>query len=246
MIVCSKRPRPPPSRTSTLWSTCCSAIEPRPPAAFVSFEQAVMSAGPWHPRSEMCDVSTAGVASVISAVETSPTFRPRFCASSRTVVRFVPGYVDGAARPLRDPLVEGLLAGRPARAGRRRVRVVVGLVRRLGGRLHRPRRVEAGVPGPVDVQLVLDTLVVARGGDLLRPHAVAQQEDHVLRPVRRGLRLRALRRRERAAGGGRSHTCRGDHRGRGEGGHDGLFPDHFGPFCLDGTPGTYARSRDNR
>ena len=50
-----------------------------------------MSAGPWQPRSEMWEASTAGVASVISAVETSPTFMPRFCASSRTVVRFLPG-----------------------------------------------------------------------------------------------------------------------------------------------------------
>jgi hypothetical protein len=50
-----------------------------------------MLAGPWQPRSEMCEASTAGVASVISAVETSPTFMPRFWASSRTVFKFVPG-----------------------------------------------------------------------------------------------------------------------------------------------------------
>ena len=35
-----------------------------------------MLAGPWQPRSEMCEASTAGVASVISAVETLPTFLP--------------------------------------------------------------------------------------------------------------------------------------------------------------------------
>ena len=74
-----------------MWSTSCSAIEPSPPAAFVSVAQLAMSPGPWQPRSEMCDASTAGVASVISAVETSPTFLPACCASSRTVLRFVPG-----------------------------------------------------------------------------------------------------------------------------------------------------------
>ena len=50
-----------------------------------------MLEGPWQPRNEICEASTAGVASVISAVETSPTFMPRFCAISSTVFRFVPG-----------------------------------------------------------------------------------------------------------------------------------------------------------
>ena len=59
-----------------MWSTSCSAIEPRPPAALVSVGQSAMLAGPWQPRSEMCEASTAGVASVISAVETLPTFMP--------------------------------------------------------------------------------------------------------------------------------------------------------------------------
>ena len=50
-----------------------------------------MSAGPWQPRSEMCESSTAGVASVISAVETLPVFLPCFCARSSMVGRFLPG-----------------------------------------------------------------------------------------------------------------------------------------------------------
>ena len=50
-----------------------------------------MLAGPWQPRSEMCEASTAGVASVISAVETSPTFLPSCWAYSRIVFRFLPG-----------------------------------------------------------------------------------------------------------------------------------------------------------
>ncbi len=50
-----------------------------------------MSFGAWQPRSEMCESSTAGVASVISAVETLPVRTPRFWASSRMVLRFLPG-----------------------------------------------------------------------------------------------------------------------------------------------------------
>ena len=46
-------PRKTPRATSILWSICCSAIEPRPPAALVSVGQLPMSAGPWQPRSEM-------------------------------------------------------------------------------------------------------------------------------------------------------------------------------------------------
>ena len=54
--------------------------------ALASCGQAAMSAGPWHPRSEMCEASTAGVASVISAVETSPTFLPASWACSSIVL----------------------------------------------------------------------------------------------------------------------------------------------------------------
>ena len=50
-----------------------------------------MFAGPWQWRAEMCAASTAGVASVTSAVETSPTFIPRRWAISSTVCRLVPG-----------------------------------------------------------------------------------------------------------------------------------------------------------
>ena len=39
----------------------------------------------------MCESSTAGVASVSSAVVTLPTFLPCFCARSSTVGRFLPG-----------------------------------------------------------------------------------------------------------------------------------------------------------
>src|SRR6185295_11277192 len=45
-----------------------------------------MFVGPWQPRSFTCEPRTAGVASVISAVETSPVLKPAFCASSRIVV----------------------------------------------------------------------------------------------------------------------------------------------------------------
>ena len=74
-----------------MWSTSCSAIEPRPPAPFVSVGQACHVVGPWQPRWEMCEASTAGVASVISAVETLPTFLPSSWAISRIVLRFGPG-----------------------------------------------------------------------------------------------------------------------------------------------------------
>ncbi len=50
-----------------------------------------MSAGPWQPRSDMCEDCTAGVASVSSAVETLPTFMPRFFARSMTVSALRPG-----------------------------------------------------------------------------------------------------------------------------------------------------------
>ena len=82
-----------------MWSTICSAIEPRPPAAFVSVGQAAMLAGPWQPRRDMCEASTAGVASVISAVETSPTRMPRFWAISSIVFRFAPGTFSALLGP---------------------------------------------------------------------------------------------------------------------------------------------------
>jgi hypothetical protein len=95
-----KRLLPPPSTTSTWWSTVCSAIEPRPPTSFVSFWQSrAASAGPWQPRSEMCESSTAGVASVISAVETLPVSLPWRWATSSTVLRFLPGSLIEALGP---------------------------------------------------------------------------------------------------------------------------------------------------
>jgi hypothetical protein len=45
-----------------------------------------MSAGPWQPRSVTCASSTAGVASVSSAVVTFPVLKPACCAFSRIVV----------------------------------------------------------------------------------------------------------------------------------------------------------------
>jgi hypothetical protein len=47
----------------------------------------------------MCEASTAGVASVISAVDTSPTFIPRFWAFSSTVCRFRPGTFSALLGP---------------------------------------------------------------------------------------------------------------------------------------------------
>ena len=73
--------------TSELWSTSCSAIEPGPPADFLYCGHAAMSAGPWQPRALTCEASTAGVASVISAVETLPVAQPFFAACSKIVGR---------------------------------------------------------------------------------------------------------------------------------------------------------------
>ena len=53
--------------------------------SFFSDAQSSMSSGPWQSRSEMCEASTAGVASVISAVDTLPTFLPDRCARSSSV-----------------------------------------------------------------------------------------------------------------------------------------------------------------
>ena len=58
-----------------------------------------MSCGPWQPRIEMCEFSTAGVASVISAVETLPVALPARCAFSSTVVRFLPGTSSAVLGP---------------------------------------------------------------------------------------------------------------------------------------------------
>ena len=129
----------------------------------------------------MCEFSTAGVASVISAVETLPVALPARCAFSSTVVEVLAGHLERGARALRDPLVDRLLPGRPHRPGRGRVGVVVGQQRRRA-RLHRPRGLEARERQPVDVHPPgRAVLVVAGGGDLLRAHPVAEEEDHVLR-----------------------------------------------------------------
>ncbi|CAM3860858.1 hypothetical protein NOZE110980_18310 [Nocardioides zeicaulis] len=68
-----------------MWSTSCSAIEPRPPADFFALGHAVIAVGSWQARALMCEAAAAGVASVISAVETSPTFLPAAWNLSRTV-----------------------------------------------------------------------------------------------------------------------------------------------------------------
>jgi hypothetical protein len=67
------------------WSTDCSAIEPGPPADFLSWGQVAMFVGPWQPRRRTCDIGAAGVASVSSEVVTLPVSIPRSCASSRIV-----------------------------------------------------------------------------------------------------------------------------------------------------------------
>ena len=85
------------------WSTVCSAIEPRPAFAFVSFGQIVrMSFGPWQPRRQMCEFSTAGVASVISAVETLPTSLPLAWRDLENGPEVPAGDVDIPARTLGD------------------------------------------------------------------------------------------------------------------------------------------------
>jgi hypothetical protein len=86
------------------------------------------------------------------------------------------------ARTLRDALVDRLAPRRPDRAGRGRVRVIVRQIGRQRARPDRPRRLEAGERQPVDVHAPRRAvLVVARRGDLLRAHPVAQEEDDVLR-----------------------------------------------------------------
>ena len=75
-------------------------IEPSPPAALVSVGHVVRASfGPWQPRSEMCESSTAGVASVSSAVVTLPVFLPALRATSSTVSRFSPGTVSALLGP---------------------------------------------------------------------------------------------------------------------------------------------------
>ena len=141
-----------------------------------------MSAGPWQPRAMMCESSTAGVASVISAVETSPVFMPRFWASSRIVFRFGPGTFSAVLGPCEILLVERLAARSPtpcrSRPSRGRSRA--------GSRAPAPGLTDQVVSKPVNgsrstFSSLLDALVVAGGGDLLGAHAVAEQEDHVLR-----------------------------------------------------------------
>jgi len=57
------------------------------PTALASVGQVErVSFGPMQARWEMCDDGAAGVASVISAVETLPVLRPRWCAISRYVL----------------------------------------------------------------------------------------------------------------------------------------------------------------
>src|SRR5262249_17893285 len=83
----------------------CSAIEPGPPFSFWDGAHGPMLAGPWQPRSLMCAFSTAGVASVISAVLTLPVLRPELCASSRIVVRWVTAVPVPATLEIRPLLV---------------------------------------------------------------------------------------------------------------------------------------------
>ena len=84
--VRTARRRRPSARQSRVRSAA-RAIEPGPPALFLSCGQAAMSAGPWHVRLATCAARTAGVASVNSAVVTSPVRMPRSWAISRIVFR---------------------------------------------------------------------------------------------------------------------------------------------------------------
>ena len=88
--------------TAVAWSTCCSTIDPSPPTAFVSVGHRLRaSAGPWHPRREMCEEGAAGVASLSSAVVTLPTALPRSFMISNVVVNpsFEPGTVRAVLMP---------------------------------------------------------------------------------------------------------------------------------------------------
>ena len=141
-----------------------------------------MLAGPWQPRNDMCEASTAGVASVISAVETLPTFRPRSCAISRIVSRFAPGTFSALLGPceIRSSMVFWPVAHIvpvEAESGD-----VVGQVRRgrqpaSATRWCRSRSAACRST----FSLFADALVVTGRGDLRYAHAVADQEDDVLR-----------------------------------------------------------------
>ncbi len=128
----------------------------------------------------MCESSTAGVASVISAVETFAGGLARALRLLEHGLEVLARHVERGARALRDPLVDRLAPGRPHRAGGGRVRVVVGQ-QIAAARLDRPRGLEAGERQPVKIQTPRGAvLVVASGGDLLVAHAVAEEEDDVL------------------------------------------------------------------
>ena len=66
-------------------STSCSAMEPSPPTDLRAVGQVAMLAGPWQARALMCEAAAAGVASVISAVDTLPVRLPSCLNFSRTV-----------------------------------------------------------------------------------------------------------------------------------------------------------------
>src|SRR5579871_5991827 len=75
-------------------------LEPGPVAFFLYCGQFFMSSGPWQPLLLTCEPRTAGVASVISAVEIFPVRYPCSLAISRMVlaVLSVPAVVE--IRPL--------------------------------------------------------------------------------------------------------------------------------------------------
>ena len=171
----------------------CSAIEPRPPRPSSRSGSLAMSAGPWQPRSFMCEASTAGVASVISAVETLPVTLAAPWASSRMVGRFSPAR-RSACSALGDAPVRRSSGPSPrsCRSTRSRGRSRAGspgrgrLPTSVGRRLAGER--EASMPPAAGA-----VRVVARRGDLGVAHAVAEQEDDVLRRLRAEVRLDALR-----------------------------------------------------
>ena len=67
-MIWSNRPLPPPRTTSTLVLDGLLRDRARPAGRLRSCGQVVMSSRPWQPRRRTCELSTAGVASVISAV----------------------------------------------------------------------------------------------------------------------------------------------------------------------------------
>ena len=98
-MFCVNRLRPPPSSTSILLSTSCSAIEPFPPLALRAAGHEPMSVGPWQLRSLTEAPMAAGVASVRSTSLMFAVRLPAALASSITDFRSSPGTLKAVLGP---------------------------------------------------------------------------------------------------------------------------------------------------